>query len=76
MYHVSAQGVDERVINVHCKHTHTHSHTHTLTHTRTHARTHARTLTVAEKLGTDISYMIITFKRRQQFREAPAMSAL
>ena len=37
MYHVSAQGVDERMINVHyyyyyirmCTHAHTHTHTHT-----------------------------------------------
>ena len=49
MYHVSAQGVDERMRNVHIiiytQHTHTHTHTHARTHARarTHAHAHART---------------------------------
>ena len=52
MYHVSAQGVDERMISVHYyyKHTHTRTHIHRTPtpqrkHTQTHAHTHTNTRT-------------------------------
>ena len=41
MYHVSAHGIGERMINVQYIYIYTHTRTHVRTHAYIHARTHA-----------------------------------